>query len=160
MQSKAEILKFLENVRDPEIPALSVVDMAIVREIAIDGSAVTVTITPTYSGCPAMHMIEEEIVAELTTHGFSPVKVISALSPAWTTDWLTPEAKEKLRTSAIAPPLHLENDGLVQFPPKKLACPFCASTSTELRSEFGSTACKSMYFCKACHQPFEYFKSI
>ena len=169
MVSKEEILKLLEQVRDPEIPLLSVIDMGIIRDVLIencpdhsdasDTTRVVVKITPTYSGCPAMHLIEEEVLATLHANGFPSAKVEVVLSPAWTTEWLSAAAREKLKASAIAPPAAIEN-GLVQFPPKKIACPFCNSKKTELRSEFGCTACKSLCFCKECNQPFEYFKSL
>ena len=155
-----EVYQLLENVRDPEIPLLSVIDMAIIREVIVNPNEVVVTITPTYSGCPAMDMISQDITRTLTEAGIPKVLIQTKLSPAWTTDWMSETAKEKLRQSAIAAPGKLANEDLVPFPRKKIACPFCNSRSTSLKSEFGSTACKAMYFCDACHQPFEFFKPI
>lgn len=156
----AEIYRLLEQVRDPEIPLLSVVDMAIIRQVEVQPEVVTVTITPTYSGCPAMDMIAQDIRRTLTESGIKRVEIRTQLSPAWSTDWMSDIAKEKLRQSAIAPPGKVADEELVPFPRKKIACPFCDSKQTKLQSEFGSTACKALYFCDACHQPFELFKAI
>ena len=160
--TRARVLDVLGTVPDPEVPAISVVDLGIVRDVEIsDGTAVTVTITPTYSGCPAMFEIEKDVRSALIAAGASRVEVRTVLSPAWTTDWIGPEAREKLRAYGIAPPGRAESDGLVTLtrarPP--VACPFCDSSDTRLKSEFGSTACKAIHVCNSCRQPFDEFKA-
>jgi ring-1,2-phenylacetyl-CoA epoxidase subunit PaaD len=156
-----EVWTILEQVRDPEVPVLSVVELGIVRDVAIDGDQVVVSITPTYSGCPAMHDIERAVVGALASRGFSAT-VRTVFSPAWTTDWMSDVAREKLRAYGIAPPGRTETGPLVTLMRRAapIACPFCGATNTDSRSEFGSTACKSLHFCNACHQPFEHFKAI
>lgn len=146
----------LQLVKDPEVPVLSIVELGIVRDVKADPETggVTVTITPTYSGCPAMKMIEEEITTALKRAGFSDVKIATVYSPAWTTDWIPEHAREKLRRFGIAPP------GLVQLEPPAVKCPSCGSSATGLVSEFGATACKSLYVCRSCKQPFERFKTF
>lgn len=154
----------LETVMDPEVPVLSVVELGIVRDVEFSGGAVTVALTPTYSGCPAMRMIEEEIVAALAAHGFDGARVRTVYSPAWTTDWIAPAAREKLRAYGIAPPVRGAGSDEQLVPLLRRApeveCPYCGSRETEMRSEFGSTACKATLFCDACRQPFELFKAI
>lgn len=148
------IWDILETVMDPEVPALSVVDLGIVREVDVDeDGTVTVSITPTYSGCPAMHVIEDDIVTALHAGGWPQVRVRTVHSPAWTTDWIGPEARHKLEAYGIAAPT------LVPLQ-RRVACPFCGSRETIMRSEFGPTACKSIMYCNACSQPFELFKAI
>jgi ring-1,2-phenylacetyl-CoA epoxidase subunit PaaD len=151
----------LESVMDPEVPVLSVIELGIVRDIVSDpaSSAVTVTVTPTYSGCPAMHAIEAEITAALRAAGFRDVALKTVYAPAWTTDWIAEPAREKLRSYGIAPPGPALTE-LVPLgrAPRRLACPFCGSADTSLVSEFGATACKSLYSCHSCRQPFEHFK--
>ena len=161
--SREEVLAILQEVKDPEIPVISVVEMGIVRDIRWDVESATlhVQITPTYSGCPAMKMIEQEVAEALQRSGYSRVVVDLVFAPAWTTDWMGPEAREKLRKYGIAPPGAL-SDSLIAIGAKRASveCPFCRARDTELRSEFGSTACKSFFYCKACLQPFEHFKPI
>jgi ring-1,2-phenylacetyl-CoA epoxidase subunit PaaD len=163
MLDRARVYEILGTVPDPEVPAISVVELGIVRDAAIaaDG-AVTVTITPTYSGCPAMFEIEKDIRAALTAAGVPRVEVCTVLAPAWTTDWIGPEAREKLRKYGIAPPGKAEQGGLVTLTRAHapVVCPFCGSSDTELRSEFGSTACKAIHVCRSCRQPFDEFKAI
>ncbi len=158
MKTKDDILQILENVSDPEIPVLSVVDLGIIRDIHIVGeNEVDVVITPTYSGCPAMHMIAAQIKMELLSQGFQQVKVTEVLSPAWTTDWMSEQGKAKLNAYGIAPPQYRTNNN----PHETLACvpcPLCNSTDTRLLSQFGSTACKALYQCNTCLEPFDYFK--
>ncbi len=159
--SSKEVFALLETVKDPEIPALSVLDMGIVRDVSITDEGVTVTITPTYSGCPAMKAIEDDIISQLRDHGLHKVIVKMSLSPAWTTDWLSEEGKKKLKEYGIAPPLPTSvEEKLVNLPhtEQKIRCPFCSSDNTKKTSQFGSTPCKAFYFCDGCHQPFEYFK--
>jgi ring-1,2-phenylacetyl-CoA epoxidase subunit PaaD len=156
----------LRSVLDPEVPVLSVVELGIVRAVRVDEAtgAVTVDVTPTYSGCPAMRQIEDDIAAALRARGAEAVRVRTVYSPAWTTDWIGDEAKAKLRAYGIAPPGRAEpnEDELVPLRRRRtaLACPFCGSADTTLRSEFGPTACKSIAYCNACRQPFEAFKAI
>ena len=136
---------------------IDIVELGIVRDIEVHDREVMITVTPTYSGCPAMDMIESEIIRVLGEAGLT-ARIQTVLSPPWSTEDLSLEARNKLRDYGIAPP-HLEEDALISMP-TRLPCPFCSSTKTELRSEFGSTACKALYFCKECLQPFEYFKRI
>lgn len=152
----------LRTVMDPEVPVLSIVDLGIVRGAEVTGDAVRVDITPTYSGCPAMRMIEEEVIAALQAAGYREVSVRTVFQPAWTTDWISEEGRTRLREYGIAPPGRSETATLVQIGrgTRPVACPFCGSQDTELKSQFGSTACKSLHVCHACRQPFEHFKAI
>ena len=161
--SRDDILAILDTVKDPEVPVLSVRELGIVRDVEIgDAGAVTVTVTPTYSGCPAILVIETDITAAIEARGFGPVQIRMTLSPAWTSDWIPMEARAKLKAYGIAPPGRAESGGLVQLMRARVAaqCPYCDSRATEVRSEFGSTACKSVNWCKSCLQPFEEFKAI
>lgn len=151
---------YLEEIKDPEIPVLSIVDLGIVREVAIDDDAVTVTITPTYTGCPAMDMIAASIKMELMARGYAIVLVKFVISPAWTTDWMTEKGKQQLKEYGIAPPNPRQqvcNDKLFA-PDEAVQCPHCESWHTHRISEFGSTACKALYQCDDCKEPFDYFK--
>jgi ring-1,2-phenylacetyl-CoA epoxidase subunit PaaD len=151
----------VEGVTDPELPFLTIADMGILRHVRLapDGETVEVAITPTYSGCPAMDAIALEIVAALAQAGFPDVRMERVLSPAWTTDWLTPAARRKLRANGIAPPRRAHGRRAL-FAEPAVACPACGSTATERVSEFGSTPCKAHYRCRACREPFQYFKCI
>lgn len=151
---------YLEEIKDPEIPVLSIVDLGIVREVEIDDNAVTVTITPTYTGCPAMDMIAASIKMELMARGYTDVQVKLVISPAWTTDWMTEKGKQQLKEYGIAPPNPRQqvcNDKLFA-PDEAVQCPHCESWHTHRISEFGSTACKALYQCSDCLEPFDYFK--
>lgn len=153
----------LAPVMDPEIPVVSIIELGIVREVEVDGAAVRVTVTPTYSGCPATEMINEQIETALLGAGFAKASVCISLAPAWTTDWITPEAREKLRAYGIVPPGMANGVSAVQpirFRPKALSCPRCGSSDTEQLSAFGSTACKALHRCLACREPFEYFNPL
>ena len=153
----------LEGVPDPEVPVISVVELGIIRHVAVDDAgAVAVTITPTYSGCPAMFEIEKDVRCALLAAGAADVTVTTVLSPAWTTDWIPASAREKLRAYGIAPPGKADVGGLVSLTRARtpVPCPWCGSTATELRSEFGSTACKAIHVCTSCRQPFDEFKAI
>jgi len=156
------ILAILDEVKDPEVPALSVVELGIVRDVEIVGDDVTVVVTPTYSGCPAMKVIEDDIVAALNAAGITGARMKTVYSPAWTTDWMSDAAREKLRAYGIAPPGWAEHSALVTLTRQRAAvtCPFCGSANTTLTSEFSSTACKAMHVCRSCSQPFEEFKAI
>ena len=160
--TKEQILAYLSEVKDPEIPVLDVVEMGIVRDVRLDGDTLRVDITPTYSGCPAMKAIEEEIVRAMKAKGFADVVVHTVFNEAWTTDWMTNEAKRKLSAYGIAPPEKTSDESWRPFQqtPKTVACPFCGSEATTLTSEFGSTACKALRYCTTCQQPFEHFKCI
>ena len=159
-------MRILTEVKDPEIPIIDVVELGIVRDVIFDGDEVRVDITPTYSGCPAMQVIEREIVSTLNSHGFANARVNTVFSPAWTTDWITPEARQKLRDYGIAPPsARRDFEGIAELVSLRRArptteCPFCGSSNTETKSEFGSTACKSIHYCNSCHQPFDHFKAF
>jgi ring-1,2-phenylacetyl-CoA epoxidase subunit PaaD len=160
VDQRARALEILESVKDPEVPVLSVVELGIVREVQVEGSAVAVTVTPTYSGCPAMHVIEEDIVAALRSGGFTTVEVKTVYAPAWSTDWISDASREKLRAYGIAPPGPVPAAQLVPLgrTMRAVSCPYCGSADTSLESEFGATACKSLHTCRNCHQPFEHFK--
>lgn len=150
MVSKAHIAELLENVKDPEIPVISIKDLGILREVNVSEGHVEVVITPTYSGCPAMLEIEREIHNTLKQEGINDFKIKTVLSPAWTTEWMTEEGKARLKEYGIAPPNPTN--------PEDIACPQCGSKNTQLVSEFGSTACKSLFKCQDCLEPFDYFK--
>lgn len=159
--SEDKIWQWLEEVTDPEIPVLSVIDLGVVRHVDVSGERPVVKITPTYSGCPAMNEIEQNILKVLQERGIDDVKVETVLSPPWTTDWMTEEGKEKLRQYGIAPPEGSSADKSVLFgKPKEVKCPHCGSRNTEMISQFGSTACKALYKCKDCQEPFDYFKCL
>lgn len=155
----AAIRELLAAVRDPEIPILTIEDLGILRDIRVEAGRVTVVITPTYSGCPAMRTIEDDIREQLEHAGYDDVAVETVLSPAWTTDWLTSAAHAKLREVGIAPPAG-SSDKRTLRASLPVACPRCGSSRTECVSEFGSTACKALYRCAACLEPFDYFKCL
>lgn len=159
--NKSKIREILSQIPDPEIPVISITEMGIVRNIEMKGEKLIVTITPTYTGCPAMSHFENDILKILKTHGFENVEVETVYHPAWTTDWMSEGTREKLRQYGIAPPVK-NSCGKVDFfaPSPVVACPICNSTNTMLKSQFGSTACKALYGCNDCLEPFEYFKCI
>ena len=157
----------LHAVPDPEIPVISITDLGIVRDIEIEDTHVKVVVTPTYSGCPATEMIETSIREALANIGFKTVDVQMQLFPAWTTEWINDATKEKLRQYGIAPPGaedviqgSASGESVISFVPYKPACPRCGSRNTSRLSRFGATACKALYRCDACLEPFEYFKPI
>lgn len=150
----------LRSVSDPEIPVLSILDMGVVRAVELVGKQVHVKITPTYSGCPAMDMIAAEIKMALDMAGFNS-EVELVLSPAWTTDWLTPEGRRKLEEYGIAAPLEDSADKLALMGQSRMVeCPHCESKNTRMVSQFGSTACKALFQCNDCLEPFDYFKCL
>ena len=155
-----EILRWLEEVKDPEVPVLSVRELGVLRDVEVNDDGVVVVMTPTYSGCPAMHAMEAEVLSTLERHGVPNARVRTVYSPAWTTDWLSTEAKAKLAAYGIAPPGPVDDDLVPLRRRTTVECPYCHSANTTMRSEFGSTACKSILFCNSCHQPFELFKAI
>jgi ring-1,2-phenylacetyl-CoA epoxidase subunit PaaD len=160
--ARDRVFEVLNEVMDPEVPVISVVELGIIRDVSVDGDRVSVTVTPTYSGCPAMHVIETDIRAALLSAGAKNVEVKTTYSPAWTTDWIGAEAREKLRAYGIAPPGTASQTELITLERRQapVACPFCGSSNTRLQSEFGSTACKAIHVCDACRQPFDEFKAI
>ena len=145
------------SVVDPEIPVLTIADLGVLREVTVSDAGIEVAITPTYSGCPAMNMIALEIELALEREGFRGSKVRTVLSPAWTTDWMSEDGRRKLREYGIAPPLRASSRRAL-FGVEQVACPRCGSKDTEVLSEFGSTACKALWRCKSCREPFDYFK--
>ncbi len=156
--TKDYIYELLEQVPDPEVPVLSILDLGIVRDVVFNDELVEVIITPTYTGCPAMDMISVNIKALLQENGIES-KITLVLSPAWTTDWLTEAGKRKLKEYGIAPPVAKTTDKLSLTGEAKLvSCPICDSNDTQMISQFGSTACKSLYKCNDCLEPFDYFK--
>jgi ring-1,2-phenylacetyl-CoA epoxidase subunit PaaD len=155
----------LEEVLDPEVPVLSVLDLGIVRAVVEDGAGLEVVVTPTYSGCPATEVIEQSIVEALERHGLGPVRVRMQRAPAWTTDWISESGRRKLHAYGISPPGPADaSRGIpIRFsrrPVLALACPRCASMDTERLAAFGATACKALWRCRACGEPFEHFKPI
>ncbi len=157
--SKEDIYAILEQVSDPEVPVLSIIDLGVIRDVVLHEDTLEVVITPTYTGCPAMDMIEVNIKAILQENGFDNIKVTTILSPAWTTDWLSEAGKQKLLDYGIAPPQGSSKSKRALFSEETgIACPQCRSTHTEMISQFGSTACKSQYKCLDCKEPFDYFK--
>ncbi|HEX8787064.1 MAG TPA: 1,2-phenylacetyl-CoA epoxidase subunit PaaD [Telluria sp.] len=164
--SADQVWAWLGEVPDPEIPVISVVDLGIVREVGFDGDTCVVTITPTYSGCPAMQVIAEDVEQALHARGLAQVRIATRLTPAWTTDWMSEAGKLALKGYGIAPPVQqvIDISGLsrgvkrhaIQQP--RVACPHCGSTRTQLTSQFGSTPCKALYKCLDCREPFDYFK--
>jgi ring-1,2-phenylacetyl-CoA epoxidase subunit PaaD len=162
----AQVWAWLGELPDPEIPVISVVDLGIVRDVAFEGDECVVTITPTYSGCPAMQVIAEDVENALRARGLRHVRIATRLSPAWTTDWMSEAGKAALKGYGIAPPVQqvIDISGLkhgvkrhaIQEP--DVACPHCGSSHTRLTSQFGSTPCKALYQCLDCREPFDYFK--
>lgn len=160
--ARARAWEIVRGVPDPEIPVLSIVDLGIVRSLDVDAAgAVRVGVSPTYSGCPATEVIRGSIVAALRDAGFERVDAVDVLSPPWTSDWITPEGREKLREYGIAPPAtSVSSPRAVLRGELPIACPRCGSLATERISEFGSTPCKALHRCTACLEPFDYFKCI
>ena len=157
--TRDQVFDWLREVPDPEIPVLSITDLGIVRDVRI-GDDVSVTLAPTYSGCPATEFIEQSVVAALHDRGLDDVTIERSLSPPWTTDWITEEGREKLLEYGIAPPERGGSKRALLHGERTIACPRCNSQETQLISEFGSTACKASYRCTVCLEPFEYFKCI
>ncbi len=150
---RGALFALLEKVCDPEVPVLSILDLGIVRDVKMNNDEVEVIITPTYSGCPAMDAISMDIRFKLIEYGYRNIKITQVLTPVWTTDWMTEAGKEKLKAYGIAPPKFSKD--LSDSMPE---CPQCKSADTKLLSQFGSTACKALYQCNDCKEPFDYFK--
>ena len=157
---KQTIYSYLEEINDPEVPVLSIMDLGIVRDVKMNEEELEVIITPTYTGCPAMDMITATIKIQLATLGFKKVKITQVLSPAWTTEWMSEEGKRKLKEYGIAPPNPKQQvcDQKLFAAAEAIQCPQCNSYHTHRISEFGSTACKALYKCDDCKEPFDYFK--
>ncbi len=155
------VRELLDQVKDPEIPVISIEELGVLRGVELHMNSITVTITPTYSGCPAMGEMESDIKKVLAAHGAQEVIVKTVLSPAWTTDWIPETAKEKLRAYGIHPPTEASKDKAALLgKTRQLTCPQCSSDNTIMKSQFGSTACKALFQCKDCLEPFDYFKCI
>jgi ring-1,2-phenylacetyl-CoA epoxidase subunit PaaD len=161
METKEDIYALLHEIPDPEIPVISIVELGVIRDIDIKGKDLEVTITPTYSGCPAMKQMEDDVLKKLKENGFENVKISTVYNPPWTTDWLSKEAKQKLQDYGIAPPEESTTDkSFLTNRPKHVTCPRCKSKNTVMVSQFGSTACKALYKCNDCLEAFDYFKCI
>lgn len=160
MVTKEDIREWLEEVSDPEVPVLTVMDLGVVRDVETDGVSAHIVITPTYSGCPAMRVIEEDIIAKLHEKGVHDVSVETILAPAWTTDWISEKGRIKLKEYGIAPPADEVDKSVLFAEPPVIECPRCGSTNTRMISQFGSTACKAHYQCNSCLEPFDYFKCL
>lgn len=159
--TKEEITGFISQIPDPEIPVITIMELGVIRDVFITNNEVEVVITPTYSGCPAIKRMESDILNVLKQHGITKAKIKTVYSPAWTTDWINEEAKEKLRIYGIAPPEKTSEDkSWLTGKSKIVKCPRCKSANTKLISQFGSTACKALYQCQDCLEPFDYFKCI
>ena len=156
----SKLIPILEKVSDPEIPVLNILDMGVVRSAVVKNNSVSIHITPTYSGCPAMDVIADDIMAEFKKHGIQ-ASVTLVLTPAWTTDWITERGRLALEKYGIAPPLEAVADKEALLENKRIVkCTHCGSTNTKLVSQFGSTACKALFQCEDCHEPFDYFKCL
>lgn len=159
--STEQIYNLLEEVKDPEVPVLSILDLGVVRDVSNSDAGVHIKITPTYSGCPAMKVIEDDIRAILAENNLSEVTIETVLSPAWTTDWLSENGRKKLKEYGITPPVGSSVDKSELFgKPKVIPCAKCDSENTRMVSQFGSTACKALYQCNDCLEPFDYFKCL
>ncbi|HSM55621.1 MAG TPA: 1,2-phenylacetyl-CoA epoxidase subunit PaaD [Candidatus Sulfomarinibacteraceae bacterium] len=157
--SEQDVWQALEEVKDPEIPVVSVVEMGIVRDVDIRNGAVTVTMTPTFSGCPALNVMEQDIAARVRAMGVDEVTVETTLHPPWTSDWISEEGRQKLKSFGLSPPP--KHGGKVQITFYEPApCPYCDSTNTTVKNTFGPTLCRAIYYCNECQQPFEQFKAI
>ncbi len=159
--SEYKIMELLSQIPDPDIPVVSIVELGIVRDVNIDDSGnVCVTITPTYSGCPAMSVFKDDISETLLNYGAKSVEIKIVHSPAWTTDWLSESTRYKMRKHGIAPPETNSTEPVALFSAgkQKIKCPHCSKIDTQLTSQFGSTPCKALWYCNSCCQPFEYFK--
>lgn len=161
MVTSEQIYDWLSSVNDPEVPVLSILDLGVVRRVEqLESGIWEITITPTYSGCPAMRVIEEDIKANLLLKGIDKVQVVSVLSPAWTTDWLSENGRKKLKEYGIAPPVNELDKSVLFGVATPVPCPLCDTINTKMISQFGSTACKAHYQCQECLEPFDYFKCL
>jgi ring-1,2-phenylacetyl-CoA epoxidase subunit PaaD len=157
------ILTLLETIADPEIPAISIVDLGIIQAVSIaDDGKVTVDMTPTYAGCPALHMMQAEIIETLHAAGVADVQVNIVFDPPWSSDRISVAGRQKMQEFGIAPPPRLQGgkDGAMLLFLEAITCPFCQSSQTHLENPFGPTSCRAIYYCDNCHQPFELFKPL
>ena len=159
MTTAAEVRAVLAEVTDPEIPVVTIEDLGILRDVQVDDGHITVTITPTYSGCPAMQEIRADVLTALAAHGWQDVEVKQVLSPAWTTDWMSAAGRDKLRAFGIAPPTHAVSGPVSLTIGRRPHCPLCDSVETEELTRFASTSCKSLWRCLSCREPFDHFKA-
>jgi ring-1,2-phenylacetyl-CoA epoxidase subunit PaaD len=154
-----EAWQILQQVKDPEIPVVSLVEMGMVRDVKVRGESVEVILTPTFVGCPAIRVMQEEVRARLEGAGAREVRVITSHHPPWSSDWITPEGRERLKEFGLAPPPKHSGD-LELLEIDQATCPYCSSQDTSLKNSFGPTACRMIFYCNACQQPFEQFKPI
>ncbi len=159
-EAEARVRAALAQVMDPEVPVLSLVDLGLVREVQVDGDGVRLVLTPTYSGCPATEVIAAAAREAVEALGLGPVQVEQRLAPAWTTDWISEAGRAALRRYGIAPPGRCDEAQPLRLVARDVDCPRCDSRQVERLSAFGSTACKALYRCLACREPFEYFKPL
>jgi ring-1,2-phenylacetyl-CoA epoxidase subunit PaaD len=153
------IWSLLEQIYDPEIPVISIVDLGIIRNVGIESGRVMVTIAPTFIGCPALHVIQDDIVMKLEEAGFEQPHIKISLTPPWSSNWITSEGRKKLKDFGLSPPPMINKD--LEFEDPQMAlCPYCDSHNTSLKNTFGSTLCRAIYYCNNCRQPFEQFKPI
>ena len=155
--TKEDILGYLSEIADPEIPVVTIQEIGMLRDVLVTEHGYEIILTPTYTGCPAMGIIEDDIERLLAEKGVGPVSIKLVYAPAWTTDWMSDAAKEKMRKYGIAPPEHSSCNKTFSVK-NSVTCPKCGSENTDLISRFGSTACKALYKCNSCKEPFEYFK--
>ena len=161
MYSRNQIITALGQIPDPEIPVISIVELGVIRDVIFNDKTIEVVLTPTYSGCPAMKQMEDDVRAKLVELGFETIVLSIVYNPPWTTDWLSPEAKLKLQKYGIAPPEESTTDkSFLTGKIKNITCPHCKGTDTIMVSQFGSTACKALYKCNNCLEAFDYFKCI
>lgn len=154
-----EAWKLLETVKDPEIPVVSIVELGIIRAVSEADGTIEVLMTPTFSGCPALYAMQSDILRVLEEAGYLDVRIKTTHDPAWTSDWITPEARAKLKNFGLAPPpVHNGNFAILLL--DSVACPYCGAEDTELKNSFGSTLCRAIFYCRVCQQPFEQFKPL
>lgn len=156
--TEEHIWQILKEVPDPEVPVLNLLDLGVIRDVKFNEDEIEIVVTPTYSGCPATPMINMAIKMKLIEKGFNSIRLTNRLSPAWTTDWMTEEGKQKLKAYGIAPPVYSKNSDELFSKTDEVECALCGSKHTHLVSQFGSTACKALYQCDDCREPFDYFK--
>jgi ring-1,2-phenylacetyl-CoA epoxidase subunit PaaD len=161
-KQEEHIYDLIKEIPDPEIPVLTIVDLGVIRKVEDREGEYVITITPTYTGCPAMNQFEDDILKTLADNGIENAKIETSYDPAWTTDWMSDEAKQKLQDYGIAPPQEKTSDKnyIIGNEKKRVICPQCKSEDTKMISQFGSTACKALYQCNDCKEPFDYFKCI
>lgn len=159
---ESHIYELIKDIPDPEIPVLTIVDLGVIRNVEDREGNIVITITPTYTGCPAMNQFEDDILKTLKDNGVDNARIETRYDPAWTTDWMSEDAKQKLQAYGIAPPQEKTSDKnyIIGKEKKLVICPQCRSSNTKMISQFGSTACKALYQCNDCKEPFDYFKCI